>query len=62
MNAKVIRAPAATNIAQMEPMLPQARELEKLLSTASELREKPHQAHRPLCRASAQVSPPSCGR
>lgn len=40
MNAKVIRAPAATDIAQMEPMLPQLRELEKLLSMASELREK----------------------
>lgn len=40
MNAKVIRAPAATDIAQMEPMRPQAKELEKLLSIASELREK----------------------
>lgn len=40
MNAKVIRAPAATDIAQMEPMLPQAREMEALLSLASELREK----------------------
>jgi Fic family protein len=40
MNAKVIRAPEATDIAQMEPMLPQASETEKLLSLASELREK----------------------
>ncbi|MEZ0288332.1 MAG: Fic family protein [Methylophilus sp.] len=40
MNAKLIRAPAATNIAQMEPMLPQARELEKLLSLASGLRAR----------------------
>lgn len=40
MNAKVIRAPAAIDIAQMEPMLPQANETEKLLSLASELREK----------------------
>lgn len=40
MNTKIIRAPAATNIAQMEPMLPQQKELERLLCTASELREK----------------------
>ncbi len=40
MNAKVIRAPAATAIAQMEPMLPQVSEMGKLLSLASELREK----------------------
>lgn len=40
MNSKVIRAPAATDITQMEPMLPQVKELEKLLSIASELREK----------------------
>lgn len=40
MNTKVIRNPAATNVAQMEPMLPQARELDALLSIASELRSK----------------------
>lgn len=40
MNAKVIRTPAATDISQMEPMLPQAHALEALLSLASELRVK----------------------
>jgi Fic family protein len=40
MNAKIIRTPAATDISQMEPMLPQAKELEALLSLASELRVK----------------------
>lgn len=40
MNAKIIRTPAATDIRQMEPMLPQAKELEALLSLASELRVK----------------------
>lgn len=40
MNGKIIRTPAATHIAQMEPMLPQVKEIEPLLSMASELREK----------------------
>lgn len=31
MNTKVIRPRAATCIAQMEPMLPQQKELERLL-------------------------------
>lgn len=40
MKPKVIRAPAATNIIQMEPLIPEAKELGALLELASELRQK----------------------
>lgn len=40
MKQVVIRAPAATNIAQMEPLIPDAREMNALLELASELRQK----------------------
>lgn len=40
MKQVVIRAPAATNIAQMEPLTPEAREMTALLELASELRQK----------------------
>jgi hypothetical protein len=35
MKQVLIRAPAATNIAQMEPLIPEAREMAALLELAS---------------------------
>lgn len=40
MNTKLIRAPAATSVDQMEPLIPSIREMEPLLALASTLREK----------------------
>jgi len=40
MKSKVIRAPAVSNIMQMEPLIPEAKELGALLELASELRQK----------------------
>ena len=40
MKPKVIRAPAVSNIMQMEPLIPEAKELGALLELASELRQK----------------------
>lgn len=49
MKQVVIRAPAATSIAQMEPLIPEAREMTALLELAAELRQKSLKlAHSPL--------------
>ena len=40
MKPKVIRAPAATNVTQIEPLIPEHKELGALLELASELRQK----------------------
>ena len=40
MKPIIVRAPAATNITQIEPLIPEAKELAALLELASELRQK----------------------
>lgn len=40
MKPKIIRAPAATNVTQIEPLIPEHKELGALLELASELRQK----------------------